>query len=412
MADKTEYPTEVRDPDFSQQPPDDGKISLCLSGGGYRAAIYHLGALRWLNECGVLPRLGTVSCVSGGSIVGAHLAYRLRGAWPTRPIDAATWTKDIEEPFWNFVNHNIRTRPVAIRLLPWNLPWSWSTIESLRKQYIRYLFNGNDPKLSELKGPPEFIFCATDMVFGVNWEACAQHVGDYEAGYASPPPDEWTVARAVAASSCFPPIFPPAITLLAPSKLKNGRYRQSDRDKLVRGIRLSDGGVYDNLGLQPVMRHRRVMASDGGGSMDFVLLHLPWRRLARYPALLQNGIGKLRKRILMADLCSKPPTKDGTYWCIADGTSVGPPFYDETTANLIAGIRTDLNRFTRNEFEILVNHGYLRAAEKTLTYCKHLLTDPAPIKSVIPPFPKWHNIADIKSALRWSRHRFWPPCLR
>lgn len=42
------------------------EIGLCLSGGGYRAAIFHLGALRWLNQCGVLSRLGTLSAVSGG----------------------------------------------------------------------------------------------------------------------------------------------------------------------------------------------------------------------------------------------------------------------------------------------------------------------------------------------------------
>lgn len=42
-------------------------VTLCLSGGGYRAAIFHLGALRWLNQCGVLPNLSRICCVSGGS---------------------------------------------------------------------------------------------------------------------------------------------------------------------------------------------------------------------------------------------------------------------------------------------------------------------------------------------------------
>ena len=48
-------------------------IGLCLSGGGYRAAAYHLGALLRLNQAGLLPRLRTVSSVSGGSIVAAFL---------------------------------------------------------------------------------------------------------------------------------------------------------------------------------------------------------------------------------------------------------------------------------------------------------------------------------------------------
>ena len=40
--------------------------ALCLSGGGYRAALFHLGALRRLNELGVLAQVDTFTSVSGG----------------------------------------------------------------------------------------------------------------------------------------------------------------------------------------------------------------------------------------------------------------------------------------------------------------------------------------------------------
>ena len=53
-------------------------IGLCLSGGGYRAAVFHLGSLLRLNEAGLLPRLRTVSSVSGGSIVAGLLGLRWR----------------------------------------------------------------------------------------------------------------------------------------------------------------------------------------------------------------------------------------------------------------------------------------------------------------------------------------------
>src|SRR5579864_8187670 len=52
-------------------------VGLSLSGGGFRATLFHLGALRRLNEFGILPRLTTVSSVSGGSILNAFLASRL-----------------------------------------------------------------------------------------------------------------------------------------------------------------------------------------------------------------------------------------------------------------------------------------------------------------------------------------------
>ena len=56
--------------------PEDG-VALCLSGGGYRAMLFHLGALWRLNEAGFLPRLARVSSVSGGSITAGLLTLRV-----------------------------------------------------------------------------------------------------------------------------------------------------------------------------------------------------------------------------------------------------------------------------------------------------------------------------------------------
>ena len=62
-------------PGDENAPPPSG-IALCLSGGGYRAMVFHLGALWRLNELGFLPKLARVSSVSGGSIT----ARQARGA--------------------------------------------------------------------------------------------------------------------------------------------------------------------------------------------------------------------------------------------------------------------------------------------------------------------------------------------
>src|SRR5262245_21187484 len=59
-------------------------IALCLSGGGYRAMLFHVGALVRLNEMGKLSSLGRVSSVSGGSITAAVLAL----AWRDLDFDA------------------------------------------------------------------------------------------------------------------------------------------------------------------------------------------------------------------------------------------------------------------------------------------------------------------------------------
>ena len=384
------------------------EISLCLSGGGYRAALFHLGAVRWLNDSGVLPRVGTVSCVSGGSILGAHLAVTL-DPWPTEPLDPEEWTRRVEAPFRAFVKNDIRTGPVLQRLLPQNWFRSWATVEAIREKYAKLLLGGEDPPLTELPESPHFIFCATDMAFGVNWEATRERVGSYEAGYALPPPRQWTLARAVAASSCFPPVFAPARAALAPEEFnRRGEYSGSDRSELLRGMRLTDGGVYDNLGLQPVMRHKCVLVSDGGGAMRFVTLDVPWRRLARYPVLLQNGIGKLRKSWLMADFLRDeidPGRKQGTYWGIGDDTEDGPPVQREAIVELIAGIRTDLNSFTDAEVDILVNHGYSRAAAKVLDKAPQLAGGPGGSEA---PHGGWEDPGRVRRALRHSHKRHVP----
>src|SRR5579859_7047329 len=82
-------------PVFDQTPaaadPADG-TALCLSGGGYRAMLFHLGGLWRLNELGQLPRLDRISSVSGGSIVAATLGL----AWPKLDFDATGVARSFE----------------------------------------------------------------------------------------------------------------------------------------------------------------------------------------------------------------------------------------------------------------------------------------------------------------------------
>src|SRR5436853_4611803 len=59
------------------------ELGLCLSGGGYRAMLFHLGALWRLNELGCLTKLDRISSVSGGSITAGVLAVN----WPHLDFD-------------------------------------------------------------------------------------------------------------------------------------------------------------------------------------------------------------------------------------------------------------------------------------------------------------------------------------
>src|SRR5204862_6540762 len=82
-------------------------IALCLSGGGYRAALFHLGALRRLNELGVLPRIDTISGVSGGSMLAACLACEAE-QWP-KAGPVPDFEGRVAKPFRDFTTKHIRT---------------------------------------------------------------------------------------------------------------------------------------------------------------------------------------------------------------------------------------------------------------------------------------------------------------
>jgi NTE family protein len=104
------------------------------------------------------------------------------------------------------------------------------------------------------------VFCATDMAFGASFIFDRDRVGSYLAGYA--PPEGFTLAQAVAASACFPPLFGPLRIERAPERFKGGRAKGVSADarrQIFEDLRVTDGGVYDNMGLEPVWKGHRVV---------------------------------------------------------------------------------------------------------------------------------------------------------
>ena len=271
-------------------------LALCLSGGGYRAALFHLGALRRLDEVGALARVETVSSVSGGSVTAAYLADRIvsqfgPGGLPTGAVGPlfSDWDRQFAAPFRHFVRRDIRTGPLLARLNPANWFRSKTSVLALAGLYEKHL---TTMRLAELPERPRFVLCATDMIFGVNWIFERKRLGSWQAGYARPPAD-WPLAKAVAASSCFPPLFPPLPIGMPPDLFRHGAYRDRDRRTLLRKLTLTDGGVYDNLGLEPVWKdHATVLVSDGGGRLGFSWSVNPVSRVSRYAAIVQNQAGR------------------------------------------------------------------------------------------------------------------------
>ena len=330
-------------------------VALCLSGGGYRAALFHLGVLRRLNELGALGHVDTVSGVSGGSILAGFLAQHVK-QWP-QPGERVQDFDALAGRFRDFTKKNIRTlwifrRPVHAA----------AAVEGLQRRYEKDIIQ---LPLSGLPDRPEYVFAATDLSFGVNWTFRRDKAGSYEAGYLEP--EGWPAAKAVAASSCFPPAFEPMPLKLQPENLKGGTAPKGPRrDELVRDLHLSDGGVYDNMALEAVWKnHRAVLVSDGGAVFNRTAPHGLISQIGRYLAIQGNQAGAIRKRWLISQFVSGEESRlRGVYFGIGSNAThfhEGAEGYGAAAVEVISRIRTDLDHFTDAEAGVLQNHGYLLA---------------------------------------------------
>ena len=375
-------------------------VALCLSGGGYRAALFHLGVLRRLNELGTLGYVDTISGVSGGSILAGYLAQHVE-RWPEPGERVAGFAEDIAPGFRAFTRKNIRTLWILRR--PGNAA---AAVQSLQRRYEKDVIQ---LPLSGLPERPAFVFSATDLSFGVNWVFRRHEAGSYAAGYLRPPPADWPAAKAVAASSCFPPAFEPMPLDIAPERLKSGTFPRGERrDELVRDLHLSDGGVYDNMALEAVWKnHRAVLVSDGGAVFNRTAPHGLISQIGRYLAIQGNQAGAIRKRWLISQFMSDDEDNRlrGVYFGIGSNAShfhEGAPGYSEADVDLIARIRTDLDFFSDAEAGVLQNHGYLLAEAAMRAHGGEWVAEEAPAARL--PFAQWQPGVAL-DALRDSHKR-------
>lgn len=379
-------------------------MAICLSGGGFRAALYHMGALRRLNELGVLSQVTTISSVSGGSILNGLLASFAED-WPESGKAFEDWDRRVTQPMRAFTSQDIRTPALLRPMLKGKFWFGDGPVDALATAYRSLC----DRSLSDLPDRPRFIFCATDVNFGDCWTfdsggslnsgGCA---GDYQAGYASPldgPKLNLNVAHAMAGSSCFPPVFNPLHLGIPAQRLIKGKYKKKDRDKLAANIGLSDGGVYDNFGLEPVWKdHRCLLVSDGGGVFRAQPDTGLFWRLTRYAGIQGNQVSNLHKRWLISSYIKG--VLDGAYWGIgssADHYDFRGHFYSEGLVDdVISAVRTDLDTFSDPEQKVLENHGYIMAEAAIQQHAPERIAINAPFKI---PNEEWMNEEAIRVAM-------------
>jgi NTE family protein len=392
--------------------PEEGRsgIALALSGGGSRAALFELGVLRRLNELGILSRVDAISCVSGGSMLGAHLAVTM-DPWPAPGTVYLDFERQVVAPFEAFVKRNLRTAPLARRYL---IPWNWfrdtTAIEVLVRLFGTYLTR---QQLGALPSSPRFVFNATDNAFGVNWEMSRDRMGSTMAGWMTSP--DWSVARAVAASSCLPPLFHPMPIDLPPTELSGGAFPAGDeRDGLIRGLRLSDGGLNDNLGLEPIWRdHEIVISVDGAATFHAEAdLGLSWPRpstvawrIGRYVAILGRQATEMRKRWFISNLTQG--VIQGAYVGLGSKVSsydvAGAGYGTALVDDVISEVRSDLDAFDESEIGVLQNHGYLLADAASRRHLSETIAFQETPVAI--PYPDLMDEAIVRTQLAGSRKR-------
>jgi NTE family protein len=398
--------------------------ALCLSGGGYRAALFHLGALRRLNELGVLSRVSIVSSVSGGSILNGVLAARWDSLVPDSKAVFQNFDQQVGRPVREFCRTDIRTNLiVGHRLDPRNwvvLAGSYFSVSgnTLAKSY-EALFDGKLLRgLSDSSATtPRFVFCATSVNTGACWHfhsGASGRMGDFYTGYA--PTNNVSVAEAVAASSAFPLAF--AAFELHPSRMIEvsrldpwGQMRPtSGKRKAVacKTYLLTDGGVYDNLGLEPVWAlSKTVLSSDGGFPFESVATcpQALLNRLERVASIASEQVGAVRKRWLVEQYVCK--SRLGGLWAIntniEDYQLPSAPSYGPEIRQLLATVRTDLDSFSDGEIACLENHGYSLADVALKSRAPHLILNP--MAEFRWPNPNWSDSTNARIALQNSGSR-------
>ncbi len=327
--------------------------------------LFHAGALWRLNEVGLLTNADRISSVSGGSITAGWLAVLWAGRGWGHPRIPANDFRDL------FVGglRRLAGSLVDIPSVVWGFLPGHNVGREVAQRYNRILFEG--ATLQDLPDRPRFIFNASNLQSGVLWRFSKAYSADYRVGRILNPDIE--LALAVAASSAFPPFLSPIELQLHPKQFTLDGTEDLHREPFNTRPVLSDGGVYDNLGLEPVLkRYKTVLVSDGGAPFqekEAPCRVWPWQ-LKRVLGCIDNQVRSLRKRELMDSFDSG--LRKGAYW------GIGTPLYhypitcglscsNETTSRL-ARVPTRLAPMRSRLQEELINWGYAACSASLASY--------------------------------------------
>lgn len=274
-----------------------GKVGLALSGGGFRASLYHIGVLAKLAEFDMLRNVEVISSVSGGSIVAAYYYLKLKQLLEAKADSEITrddyikLVAEMERDFVDGIQKNLRTRMLLSSRSNLKVLTSRrsSTTHRLADLYERFLYQ---PLVAAKDRPitmdelliapagegenfypqydnwgrrakvPILILNSTTLNTCHNWQFTAKYMGEpplravdaeidannrFRRMYYDDAPEEYKkfrLAYAVAASACVPGLFDPLLL---------DRLFEDPGTRHAYDVELVDGGVFDNQGVASLL---------------------------------------------------------------------------------------------------------------------------------------------------------------
>jgi NTE family protein len=373
------------------------KISLALSGGGFRATVFHLGVLARLAQEDFIQEVILLSTVSGGSLC-AGLIYSLNGCqWP----DSRVFLDQIEPQ----ARHVMTTFDLPGSLIRRVFGTIWTILET-RADDLSSLLQDHwkiTSKLNDVPAKPRWMINATCYETGKNWRFERFRMGDYLFGYTND--TDLPISDALVASAGFP-------GLIGALELKTGGchwFKYKDRmdpsQRLVEmdeedrwekipiqpgytKVHLWDGGVYDNHGLEGIHDFRTgwsnkfgfLIVSDAAGRSGEEMYKKGIPALMRITTgIMMNQVRSLRTRAILERLENHSQQDQGVFLQMGNtckyilensGHSDRLSQFEkgsmlEAEVHKAAMMATTIHKLAPEEYERLYHHGY-EVADATL----------------------------------------------
>jgi len=374
------------------------KVGLALSGGGTRAVTFHLGVLLRLAHCDVFDRIVRLSTVSGGSLTTALIFThgKAKPEWPVARDYIQNTYPALRQLLTSVDLLSVQTvlrNPHIMPLVPAHRALAISKL--LQTQW------GINGSLSELPENPHWMINTTCVETGKNWRFSRSEMGDWVFGkHYEPPYDIATVAAASAA-------VPYALGGLS-FKLPNDGWFETDpgtgkpikeKEPPLHTVRLWDGGVYENLGIEPLYKPGRnaidcddVIVSDASGSIPTLIVKGVFGNLfggslitPRLFDISSDQIRSLRSRMFIEAIVGgrtkgsliRMGNSSSTIFRKA-GVHVDehelPNRLNDNDANKAWNTPTHLRAFHVNQFDLIARHGF-ECADATLTAHRKDISD-------------------------------------